>query len=198
MTEKEDKAQDLFHRQGLMGGFGSGNSTKGDYHSQYKITVLWTESGSAAKFWNEKAGVDVGGKGSGKSGSRKGRTWDEIQNNITHAARYVKCSDDISKVCKEYEYDGVCWIDRPDVKPPKKQDKVPGGQVKWHPGFCDHQLKGCVIAFTILQALREVLVDWNNRENYRIPDDERHMTQYFDEMHQRIDKVLLNRSKQMP
>lgn len=66
------------------------------------------------------------------------------------------------------------------------------------PGFRDHQLKGRVIAFTILQALREVLVDWNNRENYRIPDDEWHMTQYFDEMRQRIDKVLWNRSKQMP
>lgn len=87
MTEKEDKAQDLFHRRGLMSGFGSGNSTNGDYHSQNKITVLWTKSGSAAKFWNEKAGEDVGGKGSGKSGLCKGRTWEEIQNNIRYAAR---------------------------------------------------------------------------------------------------------------
>mmetsp|Transcript_39931 Transcript_39931/g.96377 ORF Transcript_39931/g.96377 Transcript_39931/m.96377 type:complete len:658 (+) Transcript_39931:231-2204(+) len=175
MTEKEEKARDLFHRQGLL---------------SYKVPVLWTESVAAAKFWNEKAGVDVGMKGSGRSGIRKGKTWDEIQNNITYAARYMKCSDDLSKICKENEYDGRCWIDRDDVKPPKKQEKVPGGRAKWHPGMRDHQLKGRVIAYTILQALKEVLDDWKNRENYRVPDSEWHMTKYYDEMRQRIDNVL--------
>jgi hypothetical protein len=54
---------------------------------------------------------------------------------LPYAARYLKCSNEASELCKNSRYQSKCWIKRPDgVEPVTKQNAQPGGQAKWHPG----------------------------------------------------------------
>jgi hypothetical protein len=115
MTEGDSKAKDTFHRQGLLGGV--------------KVPVLWTKSADEAKFYRQKAGAHVGGPGSGRLGIIQGQSnVTKIETEIPFAVQYMDCANDISSICKDHEYDGVCWIDRPDVTPGTGQQSHPGGR----------------------------------------------------------------------
>jgi hypothetical protein len=115
MTEKEKGFHDIMHRQVLLSGL--------------KVPVLWTEAVDAATFFHNVMGIPVGSPGSGKAGIIKGQSnLTQVQNEIPFAVQYMDCSITIKAVCKEHEYDGTCWIDRPDFKPSQKQNEFPGGR----------------------------------------------------------------------
>jgi hypothetical protein len=170
MTEKGDRPKDLFHRQALMGGDGSYNA---------KVPVLWTNAGNAAKFFNQVAGADVGGIGSGMSGIAAATSFEDLDE-LPWAARYMACSPDLSSICSENRYDGICWLDRPDFTPTKEQQPYPGGRAGWHPGNREHQLTGRVLTFTFLQAMKEALTLWNDAAGYALADEAWHMTTHYD------------------
>ncbi|KAG7347364.1 hypothetical protein IV203_016069 [Nitzschia inconspicua] len=177
MTEGNKGFQEIMHRQVLLGGL--------------KVPILWTEAVDAAKFFHNVMGIPVGCPGSGKVGIIKGQNdLNTIQNDIPFAMQYMDCSSNINAVCKEHEYDGICWIDRPDFKPTKTQDDHPGGRAGWHPGNKHHQLKGRVLAFTFLQALREVLTLWNEASDFTLSDDQWHVSAEYEEARNKIQEHL--------
>jgi hypothetical protein len=116
MTEGQDKrATDLTHRQALLSGT--------------KVPFLFTHAAEVARFFHQKAGVHVGSPGTAKSGLIRGQNnLTKINTEVPWALRYMNCDNEISSVCKKYEYDGVCWIDRPDFTPTTTQSKYPGGR----------------------------------------------------------------------
>ena len=56
----------------------------------------------------------------------------------------------------------------------------------WHPGNRIHQVTGRVIAFTILQALKEVLTMWNDADGYDVPDESWHVTKYYNDKRKKV------------
>jgi hypothetical protein len=56
----------------------------------------------------------------------------------------------------------------------------------WHPGNKQHQLQGRVIAFTILQALKEALYVWNEAKDYELLDSQWHMTSHYNDVQRKV------------
>jgi hypothetical protein len=114
MTERPAKDLELFHRQALIG-------------SKFKVPVLWTLAENQALQFYQKAKVPFGIPGTGEKGLPEVKTYEELMAR-PYASRYMKCKDEVKSVCKQKRYDGVCWIDRPDVTPENGQKKAPGGR----------------------------------------------------------------------
>lgn len=165
MTEGDAGNQDILHRQGLLGG--------------QKVPVLWSLSMDTIRPLHERAGADVGYAGEGLAGIPKAETMDDL-NSLPWAAKYISCSGELKRICDDNEYMGVCWIDRDDFKPPVGQSNAPGGRASWHPGNRKHQLRGRVLAFVILSALKEALTLWKNAEGYELPDSAWHVTEHYE------------------
>ena len=164
MTEKDSANQDLFHRQYLLAGG--------------KVPVLWSLALGTITHLHLNADADVGFLGEGTHGIARADTMEDL-NAQPWAARYMNCNSDLKKVCGDHEYSGTCWIDRDDFTPNVTQSKAPGGRASWHPGNRRHQLRGRVLAFTILSALRDALTLWQKSEGYELPDSAWHVTDYY-------------------
>jgi hypothetical protein len=168
MTEGGDTAAiDLFGRQGLLGGT--------------KVPVLWSLAGTNSQLLNMNAEADVGFPGSGYIGIPEGKTLEEIQQ-MPWASQYVRCNNALHGICRSNEYQGVCWIDRDDYTPKIAQKNAPGGRANWHPGNRIHQVTGRILAFTILQALKEALTLWNETDGYILEDSVWHVTERYDKI----------------
>jgi hypothetical protein len=146
MTEPNPGHQDLFLRQGLLGG--------------NRVPVVWGGNFEVLRALHEEADVDVGEFGQGTDGVIE-VTGEEQAKTVPFASRYLKCSNERQDLCKdEPRYCTQCWIPRNDIDPEKmfksKFAKF-GGQVKWHPGWRVHQLQGRTIAFAVLQGLQEAI-----------------------------------------
>ena len=172
MTEKEQKNQDVFARQALLGGI--------------KVPVLWSFKATLLRKLYEAADVDVGGHSSAMTGIGKAETVADLEK-IPWAARFMRCGDEIrADYCKHAKYNGTCWISRPDYTPENAQDEVPGGRAGWHPGNREHQLVGRTLAFTLLSALYDALDMWSNTEGQVLPDDAWHVTSYYDNIRTKV------------
>jgi hypothetical protein len=149
MTERADSHIDLFMRQAILSG--------------EKVPVLWGGSFGVSHDLYNAVDADVGDVGNGHDGIPEVVSPAQATT-IPYAARFIKCAAEQQELCKnEPKYCTVCWIDRDDV-PRSSFDNIkdrPGGQVSWHPGWRDHQLKGRVLAFTILEALQEAVQQWS-------------------------------------
>lgn len=165
MTEGDKGSQDLLHRQYIIGA--------------EKVPILWSLAVGAIKDLHIDAGVDVGYPGDGRAGLAEGKSVEEFEA-MPWAAQYLKCTSEMKSICREREYDGVCWIPRDDVTVDWKVNPAPGGRAGWHPGNRHHQLRGRVLAFTILSALKEGLTIWKNADGYGLPDETWHMTAHYD------------------
>jgi hypothetical protein len=171
MTEKEGQALDTFARQGILGGI--------------KVPVLWSLFPGILTPLNVHADADVGANGNGYFGVPEAETVEDVAK-MPWASKYVRCKGEVSKICRVNEYIGHCWIDRDDVKPPTAQQAEPGGRASWHPGNRKHQVTGRVLAFTILQALKEALTMWNEADGYALADDVWHVTAYYDNIRNKV------------
>jgi hypothetical protein len=146
MTEPNAGHQDLFLRQGLLGG--------------NRVPVVWGGNFDVLRALHEEADVDVGDFGYGTDGVIPVVS-EEQAKTVPFASRYLKCSKERQDLCSaEPRYCTKCWIPRDDIDPVKfpgyKEGKF-GGQVKWHPGWRSHQLVGRTIAFSVLQSLQEAI-----------------------------------------
>lgn len=177
MTEKDAAALEVFARQGIMGGT--------------KVPVLWGFLSGSAKQLSKDFDADVGTAGRGTFGVATAETLEDLEE-MPWAARYLKCGSDVNAICNDNKYVGHCWDDiiHPDVEPPTKQDSVPGGRAKWHPGSRTHQLQGRVLAFTILRSLKEGLKEWHEADNYDISDDKWHVTAWYDNIRSKLDPEI--------
>lgn len=148
MTENGNQAHiDLFMRQALIAG--------------NRVPVIWGSGNwDLLKLFHETVDADVGEFGNGFSGIEATR--DEAHAlEMPWAARFIKCDEDRSELCKEDRYAATCWIDREDgIKPEAGQRAKPDGQVRWHPGWRVHQLQGRVLAFAVLEALEVAVNRW--------------------------------------
>lgn len=79
---------------------------------------------------------------------------------LPQPTRYLNCTDAAQELCDEHKYNARCWIDRDDVKPPTKQRNKPRHQIRKNPGFRQHQLKGRVLTFAIMEMLADALGQW--------------------------------------
>jgi hypothetical protein len=101
---------------------------------------------------------------------------------------------------KKNQYNGTCWLDRVNdtsglvqlvqdgngYTPTTQQKPEPGGRASWHPGNHNHQLQGRTLAFVVLLALHEALMDWKHAPNYELPDDAWHVTAYYKNIHDKV------------
>jgi hypothetical protein len=172
MTENNLRDPDMMARQGLMGGF--------------KVPYLIGFPGQVMKKLHDLADVDVATLGNAYSGLPLAETVEDLDG-IVWAAKYMRCSTDIGQsFCRPNEYNGTCWIDRPDYTPTQTQSIHPGGRASWHPGNRAHQLTGRVIAMLLLQATHEVLVTWSQTGGQLMPDEAWHLTGYYENIRTKV------------
>jgi hypothetical protein len=124
------------------------------------------------------ANVEIGAVGTGFDGITKATLVEEIQD-MPWAMQYVNCDSSIHDICRTNEYIGHCWIDREDYTPEKEQKSEPGGRASWHPGNRKHQVTGRILTMTILQALKDVLTEWQQIPNYLVEDSAWHITPLY-------------------
>jgi hypothetical protein len=105
------------------------------------------------------------------------------------AMRYVNCDIELNHICRSNEYQGQCWVDRDDFTPDTKQRAAPGSRGKWHPGNRIHQVTGRVLAFTFLQALKDVLTLWNEVEGHELADDTWHVTERYESIRSKLSSL---------
>jgi len=171
MTENDNPSQDLFHRQYILGGG--------------KVPVLWSLALGTIIRLNLEAGADVGYPGEGTFGLPKATTVEDLDT-FPWAVRYMNCDPTLKDICRQNEYNGTCWLDRDDYTPTTPQRAAPGGRASWHPGNRRHQIRGRVLAFTILKALKEALTIWKEADGYELPDDAWHMTERYESVRAKV------------
>lgn len=118
MTEKEKRAVDLLYRQTILG--------------SKRVPFLWGDHVEVLKMLHHEIGADVGQFGRGLSGVIE--TIDENQvKDLPWAIQFLKCEEQSKALCQnpENNYRTQCWIDRDDVVPSTKQDKVVSGRATW-------------------------------------------------------------------
>lgn len=149
MTEGRDgRALDMFGRQALM---------------SHRVPVLWNLYQSYLQVYHEECDADVGYLGTAMSGIPVSKDEEQVTS-LPFATQYMICEKEHKQMCGDpsNRFRANCWVDRPDVSPPTKQDEHPGSQVKWHPGFRVHQLVGRTLAYTVLIGLKEAIAMWKN------------------------------------
>jgi hypothetical protein len=165
----DDRAQDLFYRQAILGG--------------NRVPFIFGGRWVQLKTFHESGEADVGQFGSGMN--KIPECTDEVQaETIPYAARFMKCSGERRDMCNNHKFLGNCWVERPDVVPPTKQDAEPGSRVAWHPGFRWHQLVGRSIAFTVLRALKLGLQKWKGAEH--LNDEDWHVTAHYKNIQNKV------------
>ena len=169
MTEGRDgRAVDMFGRQALMGN---------------KVPVLWNLNSDLLEMYHEHCDADVGSLGTAQVGVPV--TKDETQaETLPFAVQYVTCDEEHKDMCRDFKFHANCWVDRPDVTPPKKQKDHPDGQASWHPGFRRHQLAGRILAFTVLTGLKEAIGIW--KKSVTLADEAWHVTSYYDNIRSKV------------
>lgn len=159
---------DLFARQGILG--------------SDRAPMLWAGIDQSELYptLQEHAKIDYMMYGTGK-GPIPTISDPTKADQISWAARYLKCDNEYADLCKDNRYNGTCWIERPDhFVPPLPQNSELGGKATWHEGNREHQLYGRVLAFTVLSALHEALDVWDRQPQHRLTDGMWHMTAYYD------------------
>jgi hypothetical protein len=177
MTEKNIPEHiDLFFRQSLM--------------INGRLPVVWAAGGQfdLLQMLHNEADADVGEFGLGLDGIPK--TDEQNVNTLPWAVKHITCNEDYQALCKEpYKFCATCWLERIDHKQPEqRQYDVPRGRVAWHPGWRQHQLTGRVLAFTILQAMKDA-VEWIRSINSRgEPNDLPlgDMSDYYENIRQKV------------
>ena len=186
MTEREARAHDIFFRQALLAG--------------KRMPFLWNGDFKVLKMLHNEVGADVGTVGTGRSGIEV--TLDEEQvTELPWPSQYLVCDDQNQNMCNDPEnkYRTRCWIDRPDVTPPRRQVGAVEGRAGWHPGWRHHQLTGRVMAFTILTALQDAINQWSKitiREGFPLDDAYWHVTDYYKDMREKVRKLNHDPSEQ--
>jgi len=110
-------------------------------------------------------------------------TVDEVQvQSLPYNARYLNCDPQANQMCKKNKYTGECWVDRPgfnatagDIPALRKKASMTngkrqkgwppkmGGRASWHPGDRTHRLTGYTLAFAVLVALENALLQWQTQ-----------------------------------
>ena len=139
---------------------------------------------------HEKGGMDVGGLGMGWAGIVETES-DEQAETLPWAARYLKCKKGKEDLCEKAEnkYLNTCWADRKGVNPPTKQDEHIAGAGKVHPGWRYHQLKGRMLAVSVLEALQEAINTWSDvtiTAGHPLPDEYWHVTDYYKDIREKM------------
>jgi hypothetical protein len=182
MTETDSAHVDLYFRQGLLSGTN-------------KVPFLFSGSNmwNVLSFLHDTADADVGEYGTGMLGIQEVRN-DTQALTIPYAARYMKCSKEYTETTSNSEcsrrFCANCWINRPDI--PKEKflalESKPGGQVKWHPGWREHQLRGRVLAFTLIDAIQDAVQIFSSQTMGGPPLDDSywHVTEYYNNIRSKI------------
>jgi hypothetical protein len=83
---------------------------------------------TATLFYSNLLSLRLSGEG-GLKGIPTTETMDQVKT-IPYATRYISCAGPMNGECRKSGYNGVCWIDRPDVTPVKKQANPMPGRAK--------------------------------------------------------------------
>jgi hypothetical protein len=140
-TEGGPGPRDLFSRQGLLGGtkvplLVGGPVISAAYDEGGSGVLIFSECMlhvllvcfNATLFYSNLSSLHLLGDG-GKSGVPTTESMDQVKT-LPYAARYVRCGGPMNAQCRTLGYNGVCWIDRPDVTPVKKQKNPMPGRAK--------------------------------------------------------------------
>ena len=200
MTEGRDlRAQDLLFRQTMIAG--------------NRVPFIMGGTYSILKDMHDKLDADVGQYGEAVEGLPS-CTSEEQSWTVPWAVRCTRCEIK-APWCGE-KFRANCWVPRDDVQPPTPQDKKPGSQVSWHPGWKSHQGIGRAMAFMILRAIKAALTKWQSagrqkphkaisnppsvahtlfllffsrQDNYQLPDEAWHVHDYYENVRDKIRTV---------
>ena len=142
---------------------------------------------------HEKGGMDVGGLGMGWAGIVETES-DKQAKTLPWAARYLKCKEGKEDLCEKAEnkYLNTCWADQKGVNPPTKQVEHIAGAGKVHPGWRYHQLKGRMLAVSVLEALQEAINTWSDvtiTAGHPLPNEYWHVTDYYKDIREKINNL---------
>jgi hypothetical protein len=175
MTEGGNRDPDLMMRQGMIGGM--------------KVPVLWNFNAGTMIKYHEKADVDIIWNANSRLGVPQQNTLEDIDKTVW-ASKFLKCGPELKAHCRANEYNGTCWVERPDMPRPDKQQKEPGGRAGWHPGNRIHQIRGRTMAMTILFALHDALTMWSESgsgtDAYKLEDHVWHVTEYYENQRTKV------------
>ena len=177
MTEGGNRDPDLMIRQGMIGGL--------------KVPLLWSFNHGLLVAYHEKADVDVitNGASPSRGGVPQQDTLEDIDKAVW-ASKFLKCGASLKAHCRANEYNGTCWIERPDYTPTTNQNPEPGGRAGWHPGNRIHQIRGRTMAMTILSALHDALTMWSESgseaDAYKLEDAVWHLTEYYENQRAKV------------
>jgi hypothetical protein len=149
MTESDKSDIEYCLRQGLLSG--------------KKVPVLWGGPFELLQHLHETCDADVGFFGTGMDGILPVASKDQATE-IPYAARYLACSKESTDLCtNEDRFCATCWMDRDDVDKTafRAIRATPNFQVRWHPGWRSHRLRGRVLALSILDALQVAVSMWS-------------------------------------
>jgi hypothetical protein len=152
MTEG-DQGFDLFLRQALLSG--------------EKVPVIWSTQGyfNVINSLFQNTGADLGEFGLGTAGVLLTKSEEQVKT-LPLTVQYFRCEEGAEDLCANHpRYCATCWL-RQD-KTAEEVGFVPTlhnvpGQVKWHPGWKEHQLQGRVLAFALLDGLQTALQRWSD------------------------------------
>ena len=171
MTERGIEQIDAFFRQTCLAG--------------NRVPVAWGGNRDLLKMYHLNYGVDIGEPGTGMRGIPEVESVAQ-QEKLPWAARFLNCPPVMGMICNPEKFRATCWIPRDDVQPRTNQLPHLASQVKWHPGFRLHQLQGRIIAFNVIQAIKEALTMWKDAPGYVLPDEAWHVHSYYADMQAKI------------
>jgi hypothetical protein len=64
----------------------------------------------------------------------------------------------------------------------------------WHPGNREHQIQGRVLAYTILEAIKDALKLWNEAEDYVLSDEAWHVSSHYEELRTAVKAMNLTQT----
>ncbi len=152
MTEGAGAHQELFFRQGILGG------------DRVPIVMGMGMAAPIMEMLYQYADADVGNYGSGSEGIPITKSAEQALE-LPYATRYLNCAPEAKDFCAvQPRFCTVCWIDPigdGSIIPPTPQKEQFSDNSNFHPGWRELQVRGRNLSMMVLRALQDAIELWN-------------------------------------
>lgn len=153
MTEGSGPDQDIFIRQGLIGG------------KRVPVILGMEMNSGPAQLYYDLVDAEIGSYGVSLDGVPLSTSAKQVKE-LPWAVQYLSCTPDSKELCKySARFCRHCWIDPTgdgSIVPPTEQNQDTDEKGNWHPGWREHQLRGRSLSMGILKVLRDAIDLWTD------------------------------------